>query len=449
MRRTPWPDVTHPDDLELDLVPFRRMARGELDSYSVEKRFLHRDGSHVWARLTLSLVRDAAGAPDYEIAIIEAIGDRKRAEAALREGEARFRDLADHIAQLAWMADEHGRPFWHNRRFLDYTGATADELRAAGLTSRCHPDHVARVADGLARCIAAGEPWEDTFPLRGRHGEDRWFLSRAIPIRDEGGAVRRWFGTSTHVTELRRAQADLEAEGRRKSESLAVLSHELRNPLTPVRNSVWILGKAAPGGEPARRAIAVIERQVAHMVRLVDDLLDVTRIARGKVRLRLEPFALDELVRAAADDLRAPFRHEGVELDVELPDGPVLVLADRTRIAQVVSNLVQNALKFTPAGGRVRVSLERSPRGDAVIRVRDTGVGIEPRLLARLFEPFVQGDETLDRSKGGLGLGLALAKGLFELHGGGRVAAHSDGPGAGTEVTMTLPLEAGRGRDAA
>jgi PAS domain S-box-containing protein len=484
---------------------------------------------------------------------------------ALRDDAECLRTLADNIAQLAWMADASGAITWCNRRFREYTGMALHEANEWGLTRLQHPDHVDRVEAGIRRCIETGEPWEDTFPLLGADLQFRWFLSRAVPIRDEAGRVVRWLGTNTDVTEQRAAEeeirnnearlqafvrsdvigilfgdifggvqdcnqelariigrtreevlagkvrwtditpvedltqddkalAEAAANGhcrpyekryvrpdgtlvpvqvgyvlleperersvafildlserkaaeealreadQRKGEFLAVLSHELRNPLAPIRNSVHILERAAPGGEQARRALSVIDRQVSHMARLVEDLLDVTRISRGKIRLQQEPLRLDEVVRGTGEDLRELFVRSGLELEVAVPDRPLRALADRTRIAQVVGNLLQNAAKFTPRGGHVRLSLEEDGEGGAIVEVRDDGAGIDPQLRKTLFEPFVQGDQTIDRSRGGLGLGLALVKGLTELH-GGTVSVSSPGAGHGAVFTIRLPLE--------
>jgi signal transduction histidine kinase len=241
------------------------------------------------------------------------------------------------------------------------------------------------------------------------------------------------------VASLQETERSLREADRRKNEFLAVLSHELRNPLAPVKNSLYILDRATPGGEQASRAKAVIDRQVEHLSRLVDDLLDVTRVSRNKITLQWSRLELNELVRRVAEDQRSLFVRSEVVLDVQLADRPLHVDGDSARIAQVVSNLLQNAAKFTGRGGRTRVSVEQDEARHAVIRVRDTGVGMAPETLGRLFEPFMQADASLDRSKGGLGLGLALTKGLVELH-GGEVAASSEGLGLGAEFVVRLPL---------
>ena len=225
-----------------------------------------------------------------------------------------------------------------------------------------------------------------------------------------------------------------------KNRFLAVLSHELRNPLAPITNSLYILDHAVPGGEQAHRAQAVIGRQVGQLARLVDDLLDVTRIARNKIPLQRQRLELGELVRRTMEDHRPQFESNEVHLELAPTSQPVFVNGDSNRLAQMVGNLLQNSAKFTGPGGRTRVSVSTdSEAKQAVVRVTDTGVGMDQEMLARLFQPFAQADATLDRSKGGLGLGLALVKGLVELH-GGTIAAHSPGLGQGTEFVVRLPI---------
>ena len=239
---------------------------------------------------------------------------------------------------------------------------------------------------------------------------------------------------------LRAANQQLVEADQRKNEFLAVLSHELRNPLAPIRNSLYILDRAVPGSEQARRAQMVIDRQVGHLSHLVDDLLDVTRISRNKIRLERQLLEVNDLVRRTVEDHRLLFEKGEIQLEVRLAPERVGVNADGTRLAQVIGNLLQNAAKFTGKGGRAMVSASVDPaKRQAVVRVSDTGAGIPPELLDRLFQPFMQADTTLDRSKGGLGLGLALVKGLVELH-GGEASAHSDGLGKGAEFVVRLPL---------
>jgi two-component system CheB/CheR fusion protein len=233
---------------------------------------------------------------------------------------------------------------------------------------------------------------------------------------------------------------------RRKNEFLAVLSHELRNPLGAIRNSLSLLGRG-DGDDRANRARAVIDRQVSLLTRIVDDLLDVTRIARGKIELQRERVELGALVRRAMDDHRPAFDASGLRLEERFEAGPFWVDGDAARLVQVLSNLLGNAEKFTGRGGTVVVSLHRDDARKIALGVRDTGAGIEPAMLPHVLESFVQAPQTADRARGGLGLGLAMVKGLVELH-GGSVNVASEGAGRGTEVTVLLPAAAAPGRAA-
>ncbi len=373
------------------------------------------------------------------------VSHRRRAEAALREreealreSEERFRTLADHIPQLAWIADASGWITWYNQRWFDFTGATLAESEGWGWQRFHHPDHVERVNETARRGFQAGSPFEDTFPLRGRDGAYRWFLTRVVPIRDEAGRLVRWFGTNTDVTGQREVQESLREADRRKDQFLAMLSHELRNPLAPIRSATYVLARSEPGGDLFRRSVEVIDRQAAHLSRLVEDLLDVTRIARGKIELHREGIDLARVVALAADDHRAFMLERGLHFEASVPAEPVWLLGDATRLTQAIGNLLQNAAKFTHEGGRITINLSRDETA-AVLRVEDTGMGIAPEVVAHVFEAFMQADRSLHRSRGGLGLGLALVRALAELHGGTAVA-ESEGVGRGARFTLRLPL---------
>ncbi len=262
--------------------------------------------------------------------------------------------------------------------------------------------------------------------------------------REDESMLRQLGAVASLAAQHVEARVALEEADRSKNQFLAMLSHELRNPLAPIRNSLFVLERAAPGDEQAQRSQAVIARQVAHLTRLVDDLLDVTRVARGKVQLQREVLDFSDVVRRTVEDHRTSFASNRLDLELSIPDEPVFVNADRTRVTQVIGNLLSNAVKFTPSGGRVTVIVEASALdGEAIARVRDTGPGIAQEMLSRVFEPFVQVDATLDRTKGGLGLGLALTKGLVEMH-GGTASIESEGLGKGTELTVRFPLEKDR-----
>jgi len=261
----------------------------------------------------------------------------------------------------------------------------------------------------------------------------------SAPIRTAAGVMGAVVVFSD-MTERVRAEQELRDADRRKNEFLAVLSHELRNPLTPIRNSLHILKRAASGSEQAKRAEEVLGRQTDQLVRLVDDLLDITRVSRNKIQLKRAHLDFGKVVRRAVDDHHSLFEGKGIVLRADLAPETLTIDGDEARLAQVVGNLLSNAAKFTATGGQVTVTTSKpTGRGRAQLCIVDTGAGIEPDMLRRLFQPFIQADATLDRSKGGLGLGLALVKSLVEMH-GGEVCAHSDGTGRGAEFVVELPL---------
>ncbi|HSJ97933.1 MAG TPA: PAS domain S-box protein, partial [Myxococcota bacterium] len=237
---------------------------------------------------TFSTIQESGTEATAVAVILRDVTERRLIEAALAENEARFRALADNIPQLAWMADAAGALLWVNRRWVEYTGATLEDRRRGDWTRLYDPEEAGPVLEKFRAHVEEGTEWEDTFRLRSAHGELRWFLSRAFPIRDGAGKILNWFGTNTDIHAERAAQEALREADRRKDEFIGLLSHELRNPLAPIRNSIYLLDRAGGNEALARRAREVIRRQTDHLTRLVDDLLDVTRIARGKVTLRRE-----------------------------------------------------------------------------------------------------------------------------------------------------------------
>jgi two-component system CheB/CheR fusion protein len=378
------------------------------------------------------------------------IEDRQREE-ALRKSEA-FLAEAQRVLQFgSWEWDiRSGTLTWSKETFRIFCfepGVLPPSHD--GFAALVHPEDRSRWAQAVEQALAGGVRYDIDYRILGRDGSIRWIQSRAEVARDESGTPVRMTGVALDVTELKRFEEELRAANerlveadRRKNEFLAILSHELRNPLAPIRNSLHILERAAPGGERAKRAQAVIERQVGQMTRLVEDLLDLTRITRGKIQLRRELLDLDDLARRTVEDHRSLFAKSEVRLETGFTSTQVLVDGDRTRLTQAIGNLLQNAAKFTPRGGTTTVSVEEdASHGTAILRVKDTGVGIAPEILPRLFEPFTQADRTLERSKGGLGIGLALVKRLTEMQ-GGSVHGESHGPEKGSTFTITLPLAA-------
>jgi PAS domain S-box-containing protein len=376
--------------------------------------------------------------PDSMVSSSLDITDRKRMEREMREGKERFLELANNIDQFVWTCDELGLATWYNDRFYEYTGRPFEEMCGAGWLSVVEPSHVDRVQAEARRCLEAGEPWEDIFPVRRRDGEFRWFLSRAAPIRDAGGQVIRWFGTNTDVTEQLRLQEALQDADKRKDEWLAMLAHELRNPVAPIRTAAEVLLMLIKDDEKQRNLLGMIQRQSTQLARLLEDLLDVARITQGRIELRREVVSICACIEVAIETAEPLIREKRQRLTLTRPSQTCEVNADTARLTQCIANLLTNAARYTDAGGEIRVSAT-TEGSDAVVTVSDTGIGISAELLPVVFEPFVQSERTLDRSQGGLGIGLSICKRLVEMH-GGSIHATSDGPGRGAEFTIRLPL---------
>lgn len=432
-----WTEAIHPDDRAETKALFLS-ATHERSEYERDYRMRRFDGEYRWVfdrgRSRFSPTGEFLGF----IGSIVDIHERTEAEARLRESEERFRTLADNMSQLSWMADQNGRLVWFNRRWYEFTGASEKRSVNWGWVKYLHPDHRHSVIRRIQHSWDTGEQWEDTFPLRDRHGKYHWFLSRALPIRDEEGTITRWFGTHTDVTAQWEAEEALRIANQRKNEFLATLAHELRNPLAPLRNGLEIMQLAALDPEVINKARDMMERQLEHMVRLIDDLLDLSRISRGKIRLDQRLVDLTEVISQAVEISRPRIEAQALDFYLKLPDEKCCVLADPTRLSQVFANLLNNSAKFTQRGGAIWMTVE-IVEGKARVCVKDNGIGMPRELVPEVFEMFAQGERSLDTAQGGLGVGLSLVKGLVEMH-GGCVQAYSGGPGLGSEFTVTLPL---------
>lgn len=386
------------------------------------------------------------------------VTEQKRAEEALRESEARFRLLADSAPVLIWLNGLDGCEFV-NREFLRFLGRTMEEVQGMTWATALHPEDAEPYVKTYLAAYEARDTFEAQFRFRRVDGEYRWMKSSGLPRFAANGEFLGYVGCSFDITDIKQYQQALSEADHRKNEFLAMLAHELRNPLAPIRNALEILRLSGGNAAVVRSAAEMIDRQIAHMTRLVDDLLDVSRITRGKIELRTERIELAPLVNDAVEAVRPYLDKKGLHLTVKLPLQPVSLTADPVRLTQVIGNLLNNALKFTGQGGSIwltadvarhdddsqRPSLGKKENGSlctvaqAVIRVRDTGIGMTADQLPHIFDMFFQVDTSLERRQSGLGIGLMLAKNLIELH-GGTLEGQSAGLGQGSEFVIKLPL---------
>ena len=556
----------HPEDRN-SLVAAARACASEGTDLDEEFRVVWPDGSIHWVADRGRAIPGEDGRPAHLVGACLDVTERR-----VRDGQ--FRALAESIAQLAWMADAAGSIYWYNRRWYDYTGTTLEQMRGWGWKSVHHPDHVDRVVARIQHSWDTGEPWEDTFPLRGRDGEYRWFLPRAQPIRDADGRIFRWFGTNTDITErleaeravreseakLRRiadsgivgvfywtmagaitdanaeflrmlglsedalqagqlswrtltppewAEADalkvaelnehgvtvnwekefVRADGRRvpvligaafldgstdrgiavclditerrraeaereallererearevaerasriRDEVLAVVAHDLRNPVHTIILSAGMLREIPLEEAQRQHRLGIIQRTAKGMEHLIRDLLDATRIESGTFAVRQARVHVRALLDETLELFEAPARERRIMLRCEVDDDVPPVLGDRDRLEQALSNLLGNALKFTPAGGQVRLSARVVAGGAVEIDVADTGSGIPGDQLAHVFDRFWQADR---QGRAGAGLGLSIVKGIVEAH-GGEIRVESV-VGDGTTFSLTVPV---------
>jgi PAS domain S-box-containing protein len=353
--------------------------------------------------------------------------------------------IIDNLPVLISYVDAEGRYRLNNRAYEQWFNRPRSEITGRLMSEVMGAEAWKKVAPRMQAALTGqAMVWEDSLHYPGMG--QRWVEISYVPHRGQDGRVE---GVATLVhditarrqahEELRRLNDELAQADRRKDEFLATLAHELRNPLAPITTALQVM-RLRDVADPAERAMRdVIERQVRQLTRLVDDLLDVARITRGRIELRRQRVALRSVVEGAVEAAMPLISQFGHRLELELPDEPVWLMADPARLSQVLMNLLNNAAKYTPSGGLIQVRAGIQDR-QAVVRVRDTGIGLAPEHLATVFEMFSQVAPALERSQGGLGIGLALVRGLVQLH-GGHVEAHSAGPGQGSEFIVWLPLE--------
>ena len=423
------------------------IREGRIVALANQTILIARDGTETAIKDSAAPIRDAAGATIGVVMVFRDATIERRHAAELRAGEERFRQMANSIPQLAWMAESDGNIFWYNQRWYDYTGTNFEQMEGWGWRSVHDPLLVGGIVERFEAAISGGEPFDIVFPLRGADNVFRPFLTRMMPLKDEAGRVVRWFGTNTDISEQQRVEAEAraakeeaETANKAKDHFLAILSHELRTPLNPILLATTSMLELPPEPDEVRSTLKMIRQNVLLQSRLIDDLLDVMRIVRGKMPLHWEIADCHRLIHQSQQICQSEVFGKKLNLVTELRAGDHHINADPARLQQVFWNLIKNAVKFTLGGGTITIRSRNEVTAGVkrlVITVSDSGIGIDPAVLPLVFDPFQQGEQEITRKFGGLGLGLAICKGIIDSH-GGSITVTSPGPGRGTTFEITL-----------
>ena len=436
-REEEWSAGIHPDDAARVFAAIQDHFLGRTPVFAEEYRIRCKDGALKWISDRGIARRDASGNVIRMAGSQNDITERKRIEQALRDSQTDL-NHAQSVGQIgSWRIDVRRNALqWSDENYRIFGIPAGTPLTYETFLAVVHPDDRAYV-DRMWKAALQGAPYDIEHRLV-VNGAVKWVRERAETEFDERGEFLGGFGTTLDITGLKQAEQALIEADHRKDEFLAMLAHELRNPLTPIRNAAHVLGRLGIREPRVQWAQQTIERQVDHLTRLVDELLDVSRIVRGKVTLKMERVELAGVLNQALEMARPQIEAMGHQIEVRLPGQPVCLQGDPVRLAQVLLNLLDNAAKYTPEGGRIEV--EAALAGPVVeIQVRDNGVGIPAELLPHVFDLFQQGERALDRSQGGLGIGLTLVKRLVEMH-GGVLEVFSPGEGLGSTFMVCLPV---------
>jgi PAS domain S-box-containing protein len=442
--------ITHPDDLQKDLGLLRQLLTGTIATYSMEKRYLKKDGGIVWVNLTVSATSSSDNQSRYLISIVQDISEQKQAEDALKQSEEQFRTLIDSIQNLAWMADAQGSVYWFNQRWYDYTGTNFAVMNEWGWHGIHHPQHVERVLHFMKTAFIKGEPFELSFPLRSQSGEYRWFLTRAYPIKNETGDVTRWVGTNTDIEEQKLNEEKLEKlvevrtrELKRSNDDLQqfahVASHDLKEPVRKIRTFANRLSKEFAGQVPekAQQYIVKMENATERIHKMIDSILLYSSL--NTIGESMEDVNLNDVIAGIITDLEILIEEKGALIQVEiLPQicgAPVL-------LHQLFYNLINNSLKFSKIDESPKIeiacTLSSNDQGEqlATITLKDNGIGFRKSDAESIFKPFSRLNH--QQKYEGTGLGLALCQKIVERHNGAITATSEEGVGATFAVKLPL-----------
>lgn len=458
-----WKEGIHPADRDRVLRAFYAHLDRKSTSFNEEYRVYRQDGSYVWVLDRGRALWDDRGQAIRIAGSETDITYLKQTEQALRHNELVYRMLADTMPQIFWITHADGYHEYFNQRWYDYTGQHPGEGDGEGWQNILHPDDIEATTQSWQESLQTGKPYNVEYRLRNVSGEYRWHIGRALPLPDQDGRILRWFGSCTDIHDQKcaieeRAQAlereraarmEQEKANRLKDEFLAVLSHELRSPLNPILGWINLLRTRKLDAAKFEQALETIDRNAKLQAQLIEDLLDVSRILRGKLALTFAPVNLVTATEAALETVRLSAQAKNIQIEKHFEPGMQKVSGDFNRLQQVIWNLLSNAVKFTPKNGRITIELSTAFMSEsdfsstaptvAQIIVRDTGKGISKDFLPFVFEQFRQADSSTTRQFGGLGLGLAIVRHIVEMH-NGTIAVESPGENQGASFTIRLPF---------
>ena len=445
LKYSDWERLLHPEDRDRSNRQVAKILSGETREFSTEFRIIHPQRGVRWLLGTGNVTRDPEGKPIRLSGINLDISHLKEAEQALQQSKEELRLITEVIPQQIWSAATDGHIDYINQRWQDYTGLDLQQMRLRGWAAIVHPDDLPTMTSNWIWAIRTEQKFDTEARLRSADGSYRWFLSQARPLRNERGEIVKWYGTNTHITRIKELEAellqqteDLRRANQLKDQFLAIVSHELRTPLNPILGWTQLLASGKLTEDKIAMGIETIGRNARLQAQLIDDLLDVSCILRGKLDLKLFPLDLESIIKSAINTLQLAAKAKSIQIETEFESKIGQVLGDAARLQQIVWNLVSNGIKFTPEGGRISVKLKRN-NTEALVRVEDTGQGIDAEFLPYVFDRFRQAESSSTRKFGGLGLGLAIVRHLTELH-GGTVEVSSPGLDRGAVFSVKLPL---------
>ncbi|PSB08892.1 histidine kinase [Pleurocapsa sp. CCALA 161] len=440
---TPWWTFSTEVQAQVN-AGIKRAVAGEMVRFDTLARVAE-DDSLTLVEFSIVPIFGESGQVEYLVPSGVDIGDREASKQALQQSQQELELITEVIPQQIWTATPDGEIDYLNQRWQDYTGISLEQIKDSGWSSIVHPEDLVRVSEAWSKSIQSGKQYNLEARLGNFNGVYRWFLTRARPLHNESGEIIKWYGTNTDITIIKELESkllqqteDLTNANRLKDEFLAIVSHELRTPLNPILGWAQMLATGRLDAEKTAMGIEIIGRNAKLQVQLIEDLLDVSRILRGKLNLNQNPLNLESIMRSALTTVNLAAEAKSIQIETIYELNTLQVLGDAGRLQQVVWNLVSNAIKFTAEGGRITIKLERVD-SYAQIQVKDTGQGIDAEFLPYVFDRFRQAESSSTRQYGGLGLGLAIVRHLTELH-GGTVGVSSLGSGQGATFSVKLPL---------